>query len=188
MTGCTLSWLQLGVVRRFAALPPAPRPALQLDWRRALGVHLWYGCQPTATVAEALASYTAAVEAGTAPPPLPLYAEQAADGAGGAAGASSAAAAASGGSFDVAFELLRLHAVGSDPDAAGSAAALQPLLARLLRCGEGAGSTFLGFACWPLCASSSACLRAASPTPEAAPQHAPSCTALSPAHHTGPPA
>ena len=22
---------------------------LQLDWRRALGVHLWYGCQPTAT-------------------------------------------------------------------------------------------------------------------------------------------
>lgn len=24
-------------------------PSMQLDWRRALGVHLWYGCQPTAT-------------------------------------------------------------------------------------------------------------------------------------------
>lgn len=24
-------------------------PDMQLDWRRALGVHLWYGCQPTAT-------------------------------------------------------------------------------------------------------------------------------------------
>lgn len=24
-------------------------PAMQLDWRRALGLHLWYGCQPTAT-------------------------------------------------------------------------------------------------------------------------------------------
>ncbi|PRW58789.1 nuclear pore complex NUP98A isoform X1 isoform B [Chlorella sorokiniana] len=101
-------------------------PAMQLDWRRALGVHLWYGCQPTATVAEALASYTAAVESGAAPPPLPLYSEQ-------AAGSSSGAPAASGSAFDVAFELLRLHAVGSDLEASGSPAALQPLLARLLR-------------------------------------------------------
>ncbi|KAL4425557.1 hypothetical protein ABPG75_009573 [Micractinium tetrahymenae] len=99
-------------------------PAMQLDWRRALGVHLWYGCQPTATVSDALASYTAAVEAGSAPPPLPLYLEQ------------QAAAAPSGaaGAFDVAFELLRLHAVASDPEAAGgSPSALAPLLARLLR-------------------------------------------------------
>ena len=79
-------------------------------------------------VSEAVASYTAAVEAGAAPPPLPLYAEQQ---AAAAAGASSAA----GGSFDVAFELLQLHAVACDPDSSGSAAAMQPLLARLLRCG-----------------------------------------------------
>jgi hypothetical protein len=79
-------------------------------------------------VSEALASYTAAVEAGAAPPPLPLYAEQQQEAA---AGSSSAA----GGSFDVAFELLQLHAVACDPDSSGSAAAMQPLLARLLRCG-----------------------------------------------------
>lgn len=111
-----------------ASAPPLPNPGLQLDWRRALGVHLWYGCQPTATVAEALASYTVAVESGAAPAPVPLYAEQAAGGGAGASAASSSA-------FDVAFELLRLHAVGSDPEASGSPAALQPLLARLLRCG-----------------------------------------------------
>ena len=76
-------------------------------------------------VSEALASYTAAVEAGAAPRPLPLYAEQQ---------QGAAAAAPGGGSMDVAFELLRLHAVASDPDSSGSATALQPLLARLLRC------------------------------------------------------
>jgi nuclear pore complex protein Nup98-Nup96 len=100
-------------------------PALGLDWRRALGLHLWYGCPPTATLPDALAAYTAAVEAGAAPPPLPLYAEAGSDG-----GSSSPAA---GGAFDVAFELLRLHAVAADPEAAASPAALQPLLARLLR-------------------------------------------------------
>ncbi|KAL4426686.1 hypothetical protein ABPG77_004742 [Micractinium sp. CCAP 211/92] len=99
-------------------------PDMQLDWRRALGVHLWYGCQPTATVSDALASYTTAVEAGAAPPPLPLYVEQHA----------AAAPAGASGAFDVAFELLRLHAVASDPETAGgSPAALAPLLARLLR-------------------------------------------------------
>ena len=106
-------------------------PSMQLDWRRALGVHLWYGCQPAASVADAVAAYTAAVEAGAAPPPLPLYAEMAASGSSSASGSS-----ASGGSFDVAFELLRLYAVASDPDAvAHSPVVLQPLLARLLRWG-----------------------------------------------------
>ncbi|PSC76893.1 nuclear pore complex NUP98A isoform B [Micractinium conductrix] len=101
-------------------------PSLGLDWRRALGLHLWYGCQPTATVSDALDSYASAVEAGAAPPPLPLYAEQ-------AAGSGSGGSGPSGGAFDVAFELLRLHAVAADPDASGFPAALAPLLARLLR-------------------------------------------------------
>lgn len=77
-------------------------------------------------MSDALASYTAAVEEGVAPAPLPLYAEQAA-----------IAGGSSGKSFDVAFELLRLQAVASDPESSGSAAVLQPLLARLLRCGAG---------------------------------------------------
>lgn len=132
-------------------LPTRP----QLDWRRALGVHLWYGCQPTATVAEALASYTAAVESGAAPPPLPLFAEQ-------AAGSGAGASASSGGAFDVAFELLRLHAVGSDPEASGSPAALQPLLARLLRYGGrlkewSAGLCVWAIRCCRVCKGQGAC-------------------------------
>lgn len=88
-------------------------------------------------MSEALACYTAAVEAGAAPPPLPLYVEQQA----------AAAPAGAAGAFDVAFELLRLHAVVSEPGAAGSSpAALAPLLARLLRLATGAISP-------PLCTS-----------------------------------
>lgn len=96
-------------------------------------------------MSDALASYTAAVEAGAAPPPLPLYVEQQA----------AAAPAGGAGAFDVAFELLRLHAVASDPEAAGgSPAALAPLLARLLRWGLVAGlgahalSSLWWFAMW----------------------------------------
>ncbi|KAI3438757.1 hypothetical protein D9Q98_001175 [Chlorella vulgaris] len=109
------------VYQLLAGQVEAVTPSLNLDWRRALGLHLWYGCQPTASVAEALAAYTAAVEAGAAPPPLPLYAER------------GGGVAACGRSFDVAFELLRLHAVACDPDASGSVDMLRPLLARLLR-------------------------------------------------------
>lgn len=126
----TAMQLPMPGVPTLAACCPTPSLLLpQLDWRRALGLHLWYGCQPTASVAEALASYTAAVEEGAAPPPLPLYAESPA----GDSGASSSGGT-SGGAFDVAFELLRLHAVASDLDARDDASALQPLLARLLRC------------------------------------------------------
>lgn len=109
------------VYQLLAGQVEAVTPSLNLDWRRALGLHLWYGCQPTASVAEALAAYTTAVEAGAAPPPLPLYAER------------GGGVAACGRSFDVAFELLRLHAVACDPDASGSVDMLRPLLARLLR-------------------------------------------------------
>ncbi len=96
-----------------------------------------------------------AVPAGTAPPPLPLYAEQARQPPqhqqprleqGGAPSSSSSDPAAlelSGGSLDVAYELLRLFAVvGTGPGSgqegeedgwgAGKAAVPQ-LLAQLLR-------------------------------------------------------
>lgn len=107
---------------------------------------------PWPAVSEAVASYTAAVEAGAAPPPLPLYAEQQAAAAGGGSPA--------GGSFDVAFELLQLHAVAADPDSSGSAAAMQPLLARLLRCACG---TLL--ACLRVCVYISLRLAALQPAP-----------------------
>ena len=43
-----------------------------LDWRRALGMHLWYGTPPGASVAEALEAYSAAVGDGEyVPPPCP---------------------------------------------------------------------------------------------------------------------
>lgn len=35
-----------------------------LDWRRALGMQLWYGTPPGASVAEALEAYSAAVAKG----------------------------------------------------------------------------------------------------------------------------
>jgi hypothetical protein len=93
-------------------------PSLDLDWRRALGCHLWYGAGAAgAAVADALAAYAAAAAAGAAPRPAPMYAE------GRGAGASGAEA---GGAVDVCFELLRLAPValppGADVDADGEVA------------------------------------------------------------------
>jgi nuclear pore complex protein Nup98-Nup96 len=98
-------------------------PTLNLDWRRALGAHLWYAAAPTAGVAAALDSYVAAVEAGAAPPPAPLYAER------GGAGAEAA-----GGALDVAFELLSLFvARGAGEEAGGGRREAGRLLRRVLR-------------------------------------------------------
>lgn len=94
---------------------------------------------PTAPIADALESYAAAVEGGTAPPPLPPYAEPGpAAGTGGepaleAGGGGATAAGGAGGSYyDVCFELLRLAAAAGEPDAGASGAALRRLLPRLL--------------------------------------------------------
>ena len=54
--------------------PAGPAVCHGLDWKRALLVHLWYRCQPTATVADALASYerAAAAPAAAARPAGPV--------------------------------------------------------------------------------------------------------------------
>ncbi|KAK2170352.1 hypothetical protein LSH36_3g17077 [Paralvinella palmiformis] len=50
-----------------------------LDWKRAMAVHLWYFCQPTCTVSEALEAYSEAFDSrldqSYAAPPLPPYLE-----------------------------------------------------------------------------------------------------------------
>jgi hypothetical protein len=90
------------------------------DWRRCLGMHLWYGCPPTATIGEILSSYTDAAEAGVAPPPLPKYCERpdnrsSSNSSGGAIKDDEGEVGVPfGGARDVAFELLRLHAVAAD--------------------------------------------------------------------------
>jgi len=99
------------------------------DWRRCLGMHLWYGCPPTATIGEILSSYTDAAEAGVAPPPLPKYCERPDNNnkrrsnSGGGGGVNDESDSNDdegevvvpfGGARDVSFELLRLHAVAAD--------------------------------------------------------------------------
>ncbi|KAK0527244.1 hypothetical protein OC835_005044, partial [Tilletia horrida] len=52
--------------------------AAGLDWKRAFGLHLWYGVSHEAGLAESLASYDRAVhELRTAAPPMPAYRERA---------------------------------------------------------------------------------------------------------------
>ncbi|KAL6777466.1 NUP189 [Auxenochlorella protothecoides x Auxenochlorella symbiontica] len=103
--------------------------ARALDWRRALGLHLWYGTPPDAPLAVALEAYRGAVERGAAPPPLPAHVT--------AAGAVPPAVPAT----DAAWELLQLHAGwreagaggGLDPWSGDAGRRLAPLLRRLAR-------------------------------------------------------
>ena len=44
-----------------------------LDWRRAFGLHLWYGQSPTAELRQALAAFNASVSAGAMPWPAPAW-------------------------------------------------------------------------------------------------------------------
>lgn len=46
---------------------------LALSWEQALGVHLWYGVHPAASLREAVASFEGAVDANRVATPLPWY-------------------------------------------------------------------------------------------------------------------
>lgn len=101
-------------------------PSMALDWRGALGMHLWYAKAGASashdgvtSIRDAVASYEAAVAEGKAPPPLPGYMDDA-----GVVGANDEQMT------DVSYELLKLAAVlsqdeGNDDD--------DQLLGRLLR-------------------------------------------------------
>jgi nuclear pore complex protein Nup98-Nup96 len=111
-------------------------PALNLDWRRALGCHIWYGCPPGSSVAEAVAAYEAAVEGGTAPPPLPLYLEHLHIGT----NSKRTNSIDHNDVFDVNFELLRLFctlstatAIEREEELEQLAEVLDGTLSRLLR-------------------------------------------------------
>lgn len=75
---------------------PAPAISLlSLDWRRAMGMHLWYAQPAGHPIPMALASFTAAAEEGQAPPPLPLYEQR-------------LGIAAGNGVYDTAYHLMQL--------------------------------------------------------------------------------
>lgn len=112
-------------------------PSMALDWRRALGVHLWYVCPPNATAVASMDSYVAAVEAGEAPAPAPIYTEWRRGGGNSSGGMlmleDGSMHGVDEGLTDVNFELLRLFCVlaedtGRDPALVGDA-----VLPRLLR-------------------------------------------------------
>ncbi|KAK9845938.1 hypothetical protein WJX81_006497 [Elliptochloris bilobata] len=65
-----LAWRLLG-----GEVDAVVRP-LQLDWRRALGAHLWYRHAPSAPPAAALETFARAAAVGDAPPPAPRYHER----------------------------------------------------------------------------------------------------------------
>lgn len=105
-----------------------PALPLELDWKRALGLYIWYGLPPSASIAESVASYTESVEAGVAPAPLPEYYCAVAEDSNRSPSA-----------HDTAFLILQLHAIleaecfleeNKEEDLAK---ALAPLLPRLLR-------------------------------------------------------
>ncbi|CAG9465835.1 unnamed protein product [Pedinophyceae sp. YPF-701] len=62
-------------LRRFKEEDPGP-DLPPLDWRRALGLHFWYGAGPAAALGDAIQAYEADVVGGVAPRPVPLYRER----------------------------------------------------------------------------------------------------------------
>ncbi|BDA43587.1 Nuclear pore complex protein Nup98-Nup96 [Coccomyxa sp. Obi] len=67
---------RLNVYQLLAGHIDVVAPQMHLDWRRALGLHFWYGQSPGVPVGHALQAYTASFTACKAPPPVPLYLEQ----------------------------------------------------------------------------------------------------------------
>lgn len=102
-------------------------PTLQLPWRLALGMHLWFGQGGSTSIPTALDSFSAASRRGTTPAPVPLHAER--------HNASANTAAA----VDINLQLLRLYAgqlaQGSEADVPALLAPVgyspEPLDARL---------------------------------------------------------
>ncbi|CAK0781544.1 hypothetical protein CVIRNUC_005400 [Coccomyxa viridis] len=95
-------------------------PQMQLDWRRALALHLWYGESPAAPLLASLEAYERAIGEGAAPSPLPLYMERQPS-----LQLSSSLAAAP---IDVDYRLMELAAGGpSRADGAFLATLLSPL-------------------------------------------------------------
>ncbi|KXZ47639.1 hypothetical protein GPECTOR_34g798 [Gonium pectorale] len=82
---------------------------LSLDWRRLLGLHLWYGTPSTVSPMAAVRQYLVDrhVEPATVPHPAPYHVEGLQPSATGAGGAGGAAAVTSG-ATDVQWELLQL--------------------------------------------------------------------------------
>eukprot|EP00850_Spirogloea_muscicola_P003561 SM000014S00349 [mRNA] locus=s14:832041:845743:- [translate_table: standard] len=70
-----------------------------LDWKRHLGLMLWYQLLPSTPLASVVTEYVASVRAGNAPPPLAMYVEE-----GGARSPSKTAP------LDMAYHLMELHA------------------------------------------------------------------------------
>ncbi|KAK9829955.1 hypothetical protein WJX72_008858 [[Myrmecia] bisecta] len=76
---------------------------LDLDWRRALGLQLWYAHGPTGSIADAVRTYTQAANLRLAAAPVPLYAEGELDGD------------QSGRAADINYHLLQLFTRDLDP-------------------------------------------------------------------------
>lgn len=123
-------------------------PSMQLDWRRALGCYLWYGCHPDSNVSDAVKAYQTAVKAGIAPGPIPQYLELLNSSTiGGTATGTVPAAAAFHDVMDTNFELIRLYCTlvdgtnSTDPadfdeamdDSSAMSTSVGATLARLLR-------------------------------------------------------
>ncbi len=91
---------------------------LALDWRRMLGLNLWYGTPSTASPMAAVRQYVVDchVEPGTVPHPAPYHVEGLEPSATGAV--AGAGVAAAGGATDVQWELMRLWA--TTPSAAAA--------------------------------------------------------------------
>ena len=87
------------------------------DWRRALGLHLWYAAAPGAPLSHALAAYAAAAAAGRAVPPAPLYVER-------RAAAPTLLSDASQGPVDACFLALAAYARAAPPAGATAASLL----------------------------------------------------------------
>ena len=88
-------------------------PSMQLDWRRALGCYLWYGCHPDSDIIDAVKAYQVSVKNGLAPPPVPLYLEllnnKESQGGDGAFAQSGGGGGAYHDVMDINFELVRLY-------------------------------------------------------------------------------